>query len=438
MENLKVPDMKISNSSWLLFLLLASISILAAGCSTFEVGIETIPPATLLPVDEPTEDSSIPTTESLPTETEFADVSDTPSLPTETEPAVVLETPDLPDLVTIAHLTPFASADIGVLVLENGELTVQPSPIYHEVFWEYSPESGRLAYSPEFLHGSDQNKVSVTSLWVYDYASGTSQRWLEDNVIRASWSPDGQRVTAAVYNPQKEQIDLVFVSGPDQVEIIAECASNLYSWSPDGSMLAYVNAISWAGVKESCAGTYLVLFPNGLSAAERDLQRVSDFGSDKLLSGHHDDKPVWAMARYALIYPDQPFWVVPLDGSPAFIPATPDGEDPLELPRSFGSLWAPDLHQLIGNYDAGMSGQGGVWVYQLSEDLHQIESYHRIGNAPQGDNSFITLVDWWSPGESILVLDGDNPDTDQYLSEVWRGPAVWSIIEKQWIEILDQ
>ncbi len=144
------------------------------------------------------------------------------------------------------------------------------------------------------------------------------------------------------------------------------------------------------------------------------------------------------MDRYALIYPDQPLWVVPLDGSPAFIPATPGVEDPMELPRPFGSLWAPGLHQLVGNYDAGMSGQSGVWVYQLSEDLHQIESYHRIGDAPQGDNSFITLVDWWKIGESLLVLDGDNPDTEQYLSEVWRGPAVWSIIENQWIEILDQ
>jgi hypothetical protein len=110
----------------------------------------------------------------------------------------------------------------------------------------------------------------------------------------------------------------------------------------------------------------------------------------------------------------------------------------LELPRPSGSLWAPELHQLVGNYDAGISGQGGVWVYQLSEDLRQIENYYRIGDAPQGDNSFITLVDWWSPGESILMLDGDNPDTEQYLSEFWRGPAVWSLIEGQWIDITQE
>jgi hypothetical protein len=110
----------------------------------------------------------------------------------------------------------------------------------------------------------------------------------------------------------------------------------------------------------------------------------------------------------------------------------------LELPRPFGSLWAPDLHQLVGNVDTGPAGFGGVWVYQLSEDLSQIESYYRIGDAPQGDNSDITLVDWWKIGESILVLDGDNPDTEQYLSEFWRGPAVWSLIESQWIDMTQE
>jgi hypothetical protein len=402
----------------LLFLLLASFSFLVAGCSTFEVGIETISPPTPFPVAEPTESSGVPTTESLPIKT---------------EPAVIPETPSLPDLVTITHLTPFASSDIGVLVLENGELTVQPSPVYNEIFWDYSPANGQLVYSPEFFHGSDQNNVSVTSLWVYDYATATSQKWLDDNVVRASWSPDGEHVTAAVYNPEKEQIDLFFVSGPDQVELIAECASNLYSWSPDGRKLAYVNAISWVGVKESCAGTYLVSFPNGISTPERDLQRVSDFGSDGLLGQNVVDKPVWAMDQNALIYPDQPFWVVPLDGSPAFIPQTPDNLDPMNLPRPFGNLWSSQLIQLVGNVDSGPAGFGGVWVYQLSEDLKQIESFYRVGEVPSGENSFITQVDWWVPGESILVLDGDNPDTSKYLSEFWRGPAIWSLSDVGWV-----
>jgi len=417
---------------WSSITLAIGITILVAGCSTFEVGIE--PSASPTPIVNPgsTEDSITPTSDNSP------DVES--STPTEeaqpTETATPTETIDsgYPDLVTIGNLTPYGTSGTGVLVLQDGELTVQPSPVYFEVFWDYNPGSGRIAYSPEFVHGSDHNNVSVTSLWVFDYGTGASEMWLDDNVIRAAWSPDGEKVTAAVYNPQTEQVELVFVTGPDQVEVISDCASNLFSWSPDGSQLAFVNAVSWAGVKPACAGTYLVSFPNGISVAEHDQRRVSDFGTEALMSGDYNDQPIWAVEQNALIYPDQPFWVIPLDGSPAFIPATLDGEDPLELPRPLGGLWSADLNQLVGYYDAGMSGQGGVWAYQLSDDLGSIESYKRIGDAPVDGNSFITLVDWWVPGESILVLDGDNPDTSLYLSELWRGPAIWSLIQKDWLD----
>lgn len=400
-----------------MILVLITVSILLPGCSTFEVGIETIPPPTQIPPAEPTATAKPIATEPLPTET---------------EPPLIDESPQFPEIVTIAHLTPFSSGDFGVLVLEDGQLSAEPSPVQFQIFWEYTPVTGRLAYSPEFVHGSDHNNVSVTSLWVYDYATGEPQMWLEDNVIRAAWSPDGERVTAAVYNPDTEQIDLVFVSGPGQVELIAECASNLFSWSPEGTQLAYVNAISWSGVREACAGTYLVSFPEGFTGGDHQVERVSDFGSQKLLSGWPVDKPVWALDQNALIYPDQPLWVVPLDGSPAFVPATPQGEEPINLPRPFGSLWSSHLNQLIGNVDTGPAGFGGVWVYQLSEDLRRMDNYYRIGDSPQGNNSDIVLVAWWLPGESILVLDGDNLDTSQYLNELWRGPAVWSLINKQW------
>ena len=409
--------MKIRNSSLSIFLLLITASIILAGCSTFEVGIETIPFPTQIPAADPTA---------------TAEPNTPVPIPTETEPPIIEVSPQFPDLVTIAHLTPFSSGDFGILVLEDGQLSAQPSPVQFQIFWEYTPVTGRLAYSPEFVHSSDHNNIPVTSLWVYDYATGEAQMWLEDNVIRSTWSPDGERVTAAVYNPETEQIDLVFVSGPDQVELISECASNLFSWSPDGTQLAYVNALDWSGMKEACAGTYLVSFPDGLTGGDHQVERVSDFGSQKLLSGHVDDKPVWALNQNALIYPDQPFWVVPLDGSPAFVPQTPGGEEGMNLPRTFGSLWSSHLNQFIGNVDSGPGGFGGVWVYQLSEDLRRMENYYRIGDFPQWNNSDIVLVAWWLPEESILVLDGDNHDTSQYLNELWRAPAVWLLINKQW------
>ena len=407
-----------------LILLIVMMLFVSAGCTTLEVGIETSPQPTQIITAEP------------PTEVE----TDTPTpLVMATETAAVEETPQIteipsqfPKLVSIGHLAPYGSGDFGVLVLKDGALSVQPSPVPFQIFWEYTAGTGRLAYSPEFVHPSDNNNIPVTSLWVYDYESDTAEMWLADNVIRAAWSPDGGQVTAAVYNPGTEQIDLVSVSGPDQVELIAECASHLFSWSPEGDQLAYVNVVSWAGVNSSCAGTYIVSFPGGLTGGEPLIERVSDFGSWELLSGHPTDQPIWAAEQNALIYPDQPFWIVPLDGSQAFVPATPQGEDPLNIPRLFGSLWSAELRQLVGNYDSGLSGQGGVWIYQLSEDLRSIQEYYRIGEFPQGQNTDITLVSWWNPGESILVLDGENYAESEFLNELWRAPAVWSLADLSW------
>lgn len=420
--------MKPYRSSPFLVTVILAIPIIVAGCGTLEVGIETISPPTPFPGNTPTEENIIPT-ETIPP---FPMPSPTVSLS--------VDFPDVPDLVSIGHLAPFGSAEIGLLVLEDEELALQSSPVEYGILWDYSPQSGKLAYSSEFFHGAKDDKASISDLWVYDYQTDTSKKWLDDNVTRAAWAPDGEHVTAAVYNPVTERIDLVLVSSPDQVEVIAECASLLFSWSPDGDKLAFVNALAWLnfGLDETCLGTYLVTFPNGFSGAEPVVSRVSDFSGQEFGGLHLNDKPLWDLEQNALIYPDQPFWVVPLDGSPAFIPQMPGDQDPMEIPRPFGSLWNSQLNQLIGNVDTGPAGFGGVWVYQFSDDLSQIESFYRIGDVPEGDNSFITLVDWWDQGESILVLDGDDPDTSKYLSELWREPAVWLLIENQWLEFPDR
>lgn len=73
-----------------------------------------------------------------------------------------------------------------------------------------------------------------------------------------------------------------------------------------------------------------------------------------------------------------------------------------------------------------------MWIYQLSEDLRSIQEYYRIGEFPQGQNTDITLVSWWNPGESILVLDGENYAESEFLNELWRAPAVWSLADMSW------
>jgi hypothetical protein len=399
-----------------IFMLTLAVAVFVAGCGTFEVGIETASPLTALP--------------------EIISTELTPTSPTPEQTQLAIDDqPDIPDLISNGPRAPFLTSELGFLVVQDGQVTLETSPVDYGILWDFSSLTGKLAYSSEFFHGAENNRASISDLWVYDYRTDTATKWLDDNVTRAAWAPDGEHMTAAVYNPIADRVELVLVSGPNQVELIAECASMLFSWSPNGDRLAFVNALTWLnfGLDETCLGTYLVTFPNGISGAGREVSRVSDFGTQDFGGNDLSDKPFWDLKQNALIYPDRPFWVVPLDGSPAFLPEIPGEDDRMALPRIFGSLWAADLRQWIGNYDVGMSGNGGVWIYQLTDDLTKVEDLKRIGDIPEGDNSFIELIDWWNPGESILVLDGDDPDTSHYLSEYWRGPAVWSLTENQWV-----
>ena len=247
--------MKLIFSIKALFLIFGIVPILLAGCGTFEVGIETIITPTST-IEGSQSDQELPPTEISP------EPSEVPPTETTTPPPT---TANVPDLVSIGHLVPFASMEIGVLTLKDGQLNVDPSPVNYGIWWDYSPQSGGLAYSSEFFHPSVNNNLAVSDLWVYDYQTGMNEKWMDDNVTRAAWAPDGEHITAAVYNPDTERIELVLVSGPDQVEVISECASELFSWSPTGDRLAYVNALAWLnfGVDETCLGTYLVSFPNG-------------------------------------------------------------------------------------------------------------------------------------------------------------------------------
>ena len=103
-----------SNSHKSLFLLLGFISILAAGCETFEVGIE---PLTTL---EPALETQPVVIEPLPSATprDYRHTVRKGTSPPEPPP------PNAPDLIPMGDLAPFTSPDIGLLTLKNGQLSV--------------------------------------------------------------------------------------------------------------------------------------------------------------------------------------------------------------------------------------------------------------------------------------------------------------------------
>jgi hypothetical protein len=233
----------------------------------------------------------------------------------------------------------------------------------------------------------------------------------------------GDRLTTALYDQERGHLVLAFVDGPDEIEIIAECASTHYSWSPNNKELAYVNIANREGVSETCTGTFIY------SAQDGSNRKVSNLGDEELLSGNFDDAPLWAVEDGVLLFPDQPFWVIPPDGSPPFVPQAADGEEPMNLPRLNQHLWVPEFKLLIGNVEAMTDDFSGVWVYELSDDLRTIADRYRIEDVSDFSRAY-RLIGWWEPGESLLMLTAPNEFS------WWGIPVVWSLAKQQ-IEVLE-
>jgi hypothetical protein len=164
-------------------------------------------------------------------------------------------------------------------------------------------------------------------------------------------------------------------------------------------------------------------------------RKVNAFGAQGQMNGSLNDRPIWALGEEALIILDSPFWIVPMDGSPAYVPTMPGGEEPLNMPRLVNPLWVPELRQLIGFVETGMNRDGGVYVYQFSEDMQSVTSVMNIESALADPNADLTLIDWWEPGKSLLLLDHNMALENQFLSEYWGKPVIWSLTDQAFIPI---
>lgn len=328
---------------------------------------------------------------------------------------------DVPDRAWL----PFAGGGETILVVHDGVVTREPTPARIELFWDYSGSSGKLAYAAQFWHPATGKDVSVSDLWVYDYTTGQGERWLWDNVARASWSPvsggtsgDGH-LAVALFDTETQRLDLALVSGPGQVETLVEGASRHFAWSPDGQSLAFVRDES-SGLPADSAGLYVIPVTGGQAV------KVSDFASqfEGTSTGWIGDRPTWALKDRALIYPDDPFRIIPLDGSGDILPTTPSGQKVAGF-RPETILWSPERRQLVGQVDA-MIGRS-VWVHELAQDLRTVVDSHTIGGNESAD---MVLVGWWEPGASVLLIDAST-EPGMYAGEL----IVWSLAENAPLDV---
>ena len=343
-------------------------STISIAPTTENAAVEVVPSATAVPA-QPT-DTRPPTV-----------VPPTPQMPTRRPtivppPALSTEAPVAQDVPAMVWL-PYATGNFGqpVLMMEAGEVTSQPMPVEVEIFFDY--DAGWLAYGSYFWQPT-ADEQSVTDLHLYNFATGEDAVWAEQ-VGRAAITPqvmfDGPpSVAAAVHSGQG--FDLVLIRGAENRTVLVEDIDPYFSWSPDGSQIAYLR-------------------DNNLFVTDV----VNDFGNPAISTGVYansgwiGDAPLWLDNSGYLLYADAPFTIVAADGSETIEPTSGDGVS-LDNGRPLTMLYSSTHNQLIAETE-GMFGSG-VMFYQFAEGFETAVISMQIADAQ--------LAGWYEENESVILV----------------------------------
>ncbi|GJM41229.1 MAG: hypothetical protein DHS20C20_15110 [Ardenticatenaceae bacterium] len=324
------------------------------------------------PTDTPAP-TNIPPTPEQPTRRPSPQPPEQPPTPTPEPPA-----PEVPSLVWL----PYGTGNYGqpVLMMENDALAPQPIPVEVEIFFDY--DKGWLAYGSYFWEPT-ANQQSVTDLHMYNFATGEDALWAEQ-VGRAAVTPltmmDGPpSVAVAIHNGQS--FDLVLIRGHENQTVLVEDIDPFFSWSPDGSQIAYLR-------------------DNNLFVTEvaTDSGLPSIAASVYANSGWIGDAPLWLGDTGYLLYADLPFTVVSQDGSQTIVPVMEDGT-PLPAGRPFAMRYSEFANQLIAENE-GMFGTS-VSIYQFGDGFETAELIEQFDDSQ--------IAGWHEEGESIILIIGGEP-----------------------------
>ena len=386
----------------LLWLISLSLILIACGGSDVEIPPDELPVTSLAASEADSDsaaemeaDSAVPTVATVatvppPTETPV------PLPPTQTP--VVVPTA-VPAVVPPEHiLLDYGSGDYGnaVLMKIDDELVFEPLPaeLGVEIFFDYSADHGLLAFGRVFWEAAGPESHSVSDLWVYDFKTDQLTQWFEGNIGRAAWSSDPtQPPTLAIAQHNGAGFDLILAQQPETFVNVERGVLPHFSWAPGQSRLAFIKD-----------GQLLAVNPLTQSIQKTG---TADMSNE---FGWIGDAPIWNLRDEALIYPDNPLLVAPLNGSASFVPS--DGEGALVVgTRPTKMLWSAETRQLVTQVEDFASS---VQVYLFSPDLQRVDQIITIDN--------VQLAFWYEPEISIVLLD-----------ELGENPQVWSLIDYDFV-----
>jgi hypothetical protein len=356
----------------------------------------------------PTEDESIP-----PSKTPHVAPTSTPSPSPTPDPEVICK-PIPSDY--------FFQTEDGIHAICQEKMVLISSPVTGMSYFDYTSLTGRVAYDNTFTVQYD--------LWVYDYWTETSVKWMDDGVVGAYWAPRNNAQGVQSLALLMADGALALMNGPEQVlqlESGLEGSCNYlfpsveldckFYWAPTSDKIAYLKngdlyvvpvdggqprklAENAHGVSWSPKGNMIAYIKEGAlflipPDASREPQQVTGFD---LVFWRWDY--AWAPEAETIIVPGAPIEIVKIDGSDRFTPTRFDGVVPSEL-QGYKILWSGEKRLLVyGDNPYPCDPTGRAWVLELSEDLRKIQFYYYV----TGENQ--SLVGWDIPGESVYGWGG--------------------------------
>jgi hypothetical protein len=348
------------------------------------------------PTESPTETQGI---EDIATATPTMDMTPPAPPPEPLPPELPAQCRPFPDQIYLSEKDRWLDGSFWVKCGGSSEPIEARSPV-EGLFWDYSNQTGKLLYGTEYIPGPDDPDVWVGdyTLWIYDFRTDMSTKWMQGGVLEARWAPEldaqGQLRLAVIMADGTVGL----VPGPDQVIELAnikrydaEMDACCITWSPEGDKLTYIK------------NEVLYIIPTTPQ-------------EPRLLAENAYGRAVWAQDEQLLLFPSSIVKVARADGSGPFIPQIPDGNRIWVMPELV-LLWDPENRTLVfDEFHIPEMQHAVTWVYTFSEDFENvIEQY----SFEREDTSY--LLSWYDLGNTAITSTGElvslQPDEDRITIE---------------------
>jgi Tol biopolymer transport system component len=129
----------------------------------------------------------------------------------------------------------FASGEDLYVMNRDGSSRFRVVDAQGVLAYRWSPDASMIAYTVERAEGDDL----FEDLWVVRADGGSPVR-IAVNATFPTWAPDGVRIAYASDAPGDGQVHVVNSDGTGDITLTSALVATQTSWSPDGSVIAFV------------------------------------------------------------------------------------------------------------------------------------------------------------------------------------------------------